>query len=353
MKTLLLLLLFVPQLLLSQSIRFMSYNILGWSAKNEDGRTTHMKRIFGNIDPDIVVMQEVDEESALNSLRTSLTNRQYTLATPYVDGNDSDCGCFFDATKFMNLPAEYLTTSLRNIAKYTLVEISTLDTFRIYAAHLKASDEQSDINQRAAEAQIMYESLFEYFDKPKNHIIAAGDFNIYSTNEPAYFILAGVRALPTLIDPWGSNWIRNSTDYLSYYTQSTRENSDGNCGGGVGGGVDDKFDYILVSQALSDRVTKRTVYGNDGKNRLNSSIDNPPNDFGQELAQALRCASDHLPIFVEFSQPNSITEQMYSKHDAEPQYFDILGNRVEILMENGLYIKVVGKKVEKILYVKK
>jgi len=351
MKTLFLLILFIPQFLLSQPIRFMTYNILGWSAKNEDGRTNHMKRIFGDINPDIVVMQEVDEEQALNNLRVALTNRQYTMATPYVDGNDSDCGCFYDATKFLNLPAEYLTTSLRNIAKYTLVELSTSDTFRIYTAHLKASDETEDIQQRAMEAQIMYQSLFEYFDKPKNHIIAAGDFNIYSTQEPAYFTLAGIRALPTLIDPVPNNWVRNSTDFLNIYTQATRENGDGNCGGGVGGGMDDRFDYILLSEKLSSRVAKYTAFGNDGKNRLNSSIDNPLNDFGQELAQALRCASDHLPVYVELSPDiSSVADASYTEQEAPITYYDLMGNIVEKLLYGGFYIKKQGSIVEKIVF---
>lgn len=352
MRILLFLFLFVPHFLAAQQIRFMTYNILGWSVKNEDGRTNQMKRIFGDINPDIVVMQEVDEEQALNNLRLALTNRQYTMATPYVDGNDSDCGCFYDGTKFIGLPAEYLQTSLRNIAKYTLVEISTSDTFRIYTAHLKASDEQEDINQRAEEAQIMYQSLFEYFNKPKNHIIAAGDFNLYSTQEPAYFTLAGIRALPTLIDPVPNTWVRNSTDFLNIYTQATRENSDGNCGGGVGGGLDDRFDYILLSEILAARAVHYTAFGNDGKDRRNSSIDNPPNDLGQELAQALRCASDHLPVYVDImTEATSVAEEKNHKSDNDIIYYDLMGNRVKELRYGSLYIKKQGDIVEKIVFV--
>ncbi len=43
-----------------------------------------------------------------------------------------------------------------------------------------------------------------------------------------------------------------------------------------------------------------TSFGNDGVARLNESIDEPPNTIvSAEMAAALKCASDHLPSYVD------------------------------------------------------
>lgn len=340
----------------AQNLKIMTYNLLAWSESNEDGRTSQMQKIFTAINPDIIVMQEVVEEAAINKLRTSLVNRSYSMME-YKDIEDTECCCFYDPSLYSPISTKFIATSLRDISVYNLVEIKTQDTFRIYTAHFKAADDEA--TQRAEEAQLMYDDLFQYMERPKTHIIAAGDFNIYSPKEQAYITLAGARALPTLYDHQGS-WERNSTNYLTHYTQATRTNSDGACGGGVGGGVDDRFDYVLVSETLKDRVLKYVNFGNDGKNRLNSAIDNPPNEiYGDEMAQALRCASDHLPVFIEFSSSttsvgdNSFNDTQIMSEDVK--YFDVLGNIIqeENINNHKLILKLRGEKLEKIIITNK
>jgi endonuclease/exonuclease/phosphatase family metal-dependent hydrolase len=333
----------------AQNLRIMTYNLLAWSESNEDGRTAQMQKIFTAINPDIIVMQEVVQESAINKLRTSLGNRSYNMME-YKDIEDTECSCFYDPSLFSPISAKFIATTLRDISVYNLLELKTQDTFRIYTAHFKASDDEA--TQRAEEAQLMYSDFFQYMNRQKTHIIAAGDFNIYSPQEQAYSILAGIRALPTLHDHQGS-WERNSTNYLIHYTQATRTNADGACGGGVGGGIDDRFDYVLVSESLKDRVLKYVNFGNDGKNRLNSSIDNPQNEmYGDEIAQALRCASDHLPVYLELSGSTTSVDENEIDCELLPekvQYFDLLGNRINpgSLSGHTIYLKVGNRKVEK------
>ena len=64
---------------------------------------------------------------------------------------------------------------------------------------------------------------------------------------------------------------------------------------------------ILISQSISDGVSisyllnSYTAYGNDG-NHFNDSINAPPNTaVGQEIADAIHYASDHLPLFASFT----------------------------------------------------
>jgi hypothetical protein len=100
----------------------------------------------------------------------------------------------------------------------------------------------------------------------------------------------------------GSNWRRNTAEFARMYTQSTRLSNISGCGGGVDGGIDDRFDYIFLSPELAPRIVSNsyTVYGNDGVQRFNKSIDDPVNTkVSADIAQALKCASDHLPVYAD------------------------------------------------------
>jgi hypothetical protein len=83
--------------------------------------------------------------------------------------------------------------------------------------------------------------------------------------------------------------------------------------------MDDRFNMILMSQEVIDSggiyyIPDSFVnYGNDG-NHYNDSINRPPNTaVGQTIANAIHYASDHIPIFAEFSfnpQTNPTTFQL-------------------------------------------
>lgn len=123
-------------------------------------------------------------------------------------------------------------------------------------------------------------------------MVVVGDCNFYSPSEPGYAALTST-ATGTLVDPLGS-WVRNDKSASNIYTQSTRTAADGGCGGRVGGGMDDRFDLILFSKNLYQRYTSGSykAFGNDGVDRLNSSIDDPANiAVSTELAEAPRIGS--------------------------------------------------------------
>ncbi|KAA0245991.1 MAG: T9SS type A sorting domain-containing protein [Ignavibacteriota bacterium] len=76
--------------------------------------------------------------------------------------------------------------------------------------------------------------------------------------------------------------------------------------GGSTGGLDDRFDFILVSQSLKSPggvdYAEGTywAYGNDGQH-FNQQIVNPPYPISEEIAFALHKVSDHLPVVAEFN----------------------------------------------------
>ncbi|MBK7964929.1 MAG: hypothetical protein IPK10_06345 [Bacteroidetes bacterium] len=82
-------------------------------------------------------------------------------------------------------------------------------------------------------------------------------------------------------------------------------------GGGSTGGMDDRFDMILYSKAISEvggwEVVPNSLipFGNDG-NHYNDSINRQPNiAVSIALANALHIASDHLPITLKLVHQSS------------------------------------------------
>ena len=98
------------------------------------------------------------------------------------------------------------------------------------------------------------------------------------------------------------HWHNNSS-YSDVHTQSPRTSS---FGGGANGGMDDRFDWLFVSQSILDQdspmqyvVGTYWAVGNDG-NHFNDAInDGNNNSVSEEIADALHDASDHLPVYMD------------------------------------------------------
>ncbi len=282
----------------ADTVRICAYNTLKYSAANEDGRIPKFARIMDSIRPDILICEEVEDASLGPRFITDVLTYAPFASSQFTDGPDSDCMLLYDQQKFSLIDTRYIATELRNIAEYTLETIPSNglrpDTLVIYGMHLKASDDAPSIAQRQREVRTLMQNITTH-----SYVVLCGDFNIYGPTEASYVDLTGTSATRRFVDPLGSAWKRNSTEWLRYYTQATRSNGDGACGGGVGGGLDDRFDYILLSEALAPRHVNGSyrAFGNDGLDRRNGTIVDPPNTaVPQEMAEDLRCASDHLPI---------------------------------------------------------
>jgi hypothetical protein len=222
-------------------------------------------------------------------------------ATQFIDGPDTDCQLFYNQLKFNYIGQRRIKTELRDIAEFTLEHIpdpgQKPDTLVIYAMHLKANVDADGIAQRGREINALRAALTQ-----APYQIACGDYNVYSAQEPAYTGMVSPSSGMVFVDPMGTDWVRNSAGRASIYTQSTRQGSVSGCGGGSAGGLDDRFDLILFSEPLAARVVPGTYtpFGNDGLARLSGSINNPPNTrVSATIADALLCASDHLPVYAD------------------------------------------------------
>lgn len=289
----------------------MTYNILNYPFTDTTSRNLHFRTIFENIQPDILVVIEMNTIEGVNGFLNNVLNKVssgYT-AGAFINGPDLDRAIYFKNNIFTFISNTPISTPLRDINEFKIKHTATGDTLRIYAVHLKANDTSADSLQRAAEV----DSLRKWTNAlpPNSNFIVLGDFNIYNSNELAYLKLKNQSLSGYFIDPLNLPGTWNNSAYASYHTQSTRTRSFGD---GATGGLDDRFDMILMSQAIinSGGITfvpgSYSVYGNDG-NHYNDSINRPPNNaVGQTVANALHYASDHLPVIASFSFDSQFVE---------------------------------------------
>jgi hypothetical protein len=285
----------------SDTVRVCSYNLLKFSQGNEGGRIPQFKRILDSIRPDIVVCSEVADASVGPRFVSEVLTYEPFAATPYYDGPDTEITVLYNQRVLRLLGTKRIPTELRDIFEATLEHLDDKgdpdDTIVVYGLHLKASSSSSDQAQRLREVSSMNARMTTIAK-----VLICGDFNVYSPGESSMQALIGPSAPRRFIDPLGTNWRRNDASFTSYYTQCTRATIISGCGGGVDGGIDDRFDFILPSSELAPRVltSTYTAFGNDGTVRFNKSINDPPNQkVSAEMAAALLCASDHLPIYVD------------------------------------------------------
>jgi len=280
----------------------MTYNVLNLTLTDTLERNPHFRTIFSNIQPDILVLQEMTSQTGVNGFLSRVLNRVSTgyAAGTFINGFDTDNAIYYKTSLFTFLSNTPIDTEVRDINEFKLRYNSTGDTIIIYSVHLKANVEDS--LQRAAEVDSLRKRTNTL--PPNSNFIVVGDYNIYSSNELAYQKLLNQSLTGYVIDPFTLTGTWNNSNYAQYHTQSTRVRQFGD---GAGGGLDDRFDMILMSQAIinSGDITytpgSYNEYGNDG-NHYNDSINQPPNSaVGQQIADALHYASDHLPVYASFS----------------------------------------------------
>jgi len=297
--TFVILLLLNQNFLLAQNreiVRIVTYNILNYS---DESRNPDFKKVLDEIEPDIVVVQEILTQYGVNVFRSGVLGDEFEAGT-FINGYDTDNAIFYKDSLFTFISNIAISTALRDINEFTLVHNFSGDTLIIYSIHLKASSGGTNEQKRLAEVNVL-RNVTDNLPAGTNFMVI-GDFNIYYANEPAYQKLINQSTSGYFLDtqPAG-NWHNNIT-YASIHTQSTCLSGCPN--GGSSGGLDDRFDMMLFSQAVSDTggityVNDSYVpFGNDGQH-FNIAINDPPfNIITQQVADALYNASDHLPVYA-------------------------------------------------------
>jgi endonuclease/exonuclease/phosphatase family metal-dependent hydrolase len=286
----------------------MTYNLLTFN--DGSSRVPHFMAILDYAQPDVLVVQEVGSQAAVDYFRDSILNvvnpGEWSSAA-FTDGSEDDNALFYRTAKVEELSHFDIETTSHQIDEWGLRPVgydSPNAELRLYAAHLSPNQGGSAQQQRLSEVTAM-RTRMETFPAGQNYVVC-GDLNLYKSDEPAfqYMLSSDNGAAGLVADPMNApgDW-HDGEEFVLLHTQATRTSSGG-------GGMDDRFDFILRAPALEDDEgldllePTYAALGQDGLHFNAAIIDPPANALvPQDIAQALYTASDHLPVLVDFQLP--------------------------------------------------
>ncbi len=306
----------IVQLSAQDTLSVMSYNLLNFPAAGAANREDTLRKIIQYNQPDVLMVCELQSSSgadlilndALNVFGTTKYQQANFQSNQSTPSNSLQGMLFYNSEKLTLYSQDVILTNLRDINEYVLYYNSpTLalhnDTVFIdfYVAHLKATNGSAEATDRWQQVK----AFKDYIDtKPADrNRIFAGDFNVYNSSEPSYTALVDSGTYK-MIDPinQSGSWSNNSS-YAAIHTQSPRTVS---FGSGASGGLDDRFDFIMISEQIDDELDSVSyisntyhALGNDG-NHFNQSILNGTNtSVPDSVLNALYYMSDHLPVSMQ------------------------------------------------------
>lgn len=304
------------------TIKTMVYNILDFPSAYPQNRAQILRDILNEYQPDIFMVCELQNEYGANLiLNTSLNSdgEKYRMAPfePSQSGDPDHQQLIFYRKDILSLESsEVIPTSVRDINHYRL-KLSTADEeidpvfFEIFVTHLKSS-------QGTANKQLRLEMVEQFTNRlqtmdANSYVLFAGDFNLYTHTEPAYQEMLNPLNNIVMADPLNrpGAW-NNKPEFQDIHSQSTRLSS-GPFGAGAGGGLDDRFDFIMISENMITDPKLRYIpetyksFGNNG-NCFDNSINSPDcsGNFSQALRDNLYNMSDHLPIVMDLETNKEI-----------------------------------------------
>ena len=296
----------------ASTARILTYNLLNY--EDENNREDDYVMILDLVEPDLIIAQEIIGQTGYAHFQSDVLDvlePNLWSSAPFTNQSaQQDIALYYknDIFTFIGTSVVYTAQSsgTRDVIEWVMLHNLSGIEFNVYGVHLKASSGSSNANQRLQETTILRNHLNNL---APNFFIVGGDFNIYSNNsssEPAFDMLTSSSDDNDgqMFDPVNriGHWHNNSS-YSDVHTQSPRTSS---FGGGANGGMDDRFDWLFVSQSILDQDSPMQyvegtywAVGNDG-NHFNDAInDGNNNSVSEEIADALHDASDHLPVYMD------------------------------------------------------
>lgn len=311
------------------TIRLMHYNLLMYgnnfggcnsSNNNVNDKNEYLKTIIDYIQPDIVTVCELDNSSYYHDLilnevfningtdyykRASVPNLSYGYTINQV---------FYNSNLFTLESNSAVETDVRDIDifrfSYNINNSPEPIELNCIAAHLKAGNSGGDEQERAEETA----ALMNYLNNTsaEGNYTFSGDFNFYTAAEQGYTnLLVHPNQNIRFYDPINSpgEW-NNNPAFADIHTQSTHTNGD--CPST--GGMDDRFDFILISDEIKDGTDKISfiedsywAVGQDGLHFNKSLYDSPANTtVPSYVLSALYGMSDHLPLILDLVILNNV-----------------------------------------------
>lgn len=316
-----------------ETLNAMFYNVFKFPNSLPQDRQLILRDILDEYQPDLFMVCElVSEQGADLILNTSLQNQvdSYARANFVADlSKPSDPlqnMVYFNTRKLTLVNQQTLPTVYRNIDHYSFelnVESNDPIYLEVFVAHLKSSTGPANRQMRFDMVEVVTQEL-QNLTQPNTHVLFAGDFNFYNSTEIGYQQILNPANAIKLIDPINApgSWQDNASfSYL--HTQSTRESSAGFGGGanaGASGGLDDRFDFIMMSENFNTSARFSYVngsyqaYGNNG-NCLNKSVNDATctGTYSLTLRNNLYNMSDHLPVVMQFQVNEPLATQTFDR----------------------------------------
>ncbi|MCB0475970.1 MAG: T9SS type A sorting domain-containing protein, partial [Flavobacteriaceae bacterium] len=333
-------------------INVMAYNLLDFPEAPPSNRAEILKVIIDNYQPDLFMVCELQSETAaeliLNTSLETPDNRYRSaqfVSNQSVPGDELQQLVFYNSEKLTLISQNEILTDVRDINHYVFNlnnDSSHSIVVDVFVAHLKSS---TGYEQERLDMVLDFTTYLASI--PKDHyVLMGGDFNLYTSTEPAYQELLDPSNWIVLKDPISrpGDWHNNST-FQDIHTQSTRLSSFTDGSGtyyGAGGGMDDRFDFILISDnllsstELSYKIGSYKSYGNNG-NCFNKRIDDSTCSgvYSQAIRDILYTMSDHLPVILQLEAPQVLADD----NEVKPVLFRILNGNV---IENEIHLQVAN-----------
>ncbi|PQJ74839.1 T9SS type A sorting domain-containing protein [Polaribacter gangjinensis] len=321
-------------------IKTLFYNTLNYTIDIvSQEKTPYLQTILETVQPDLFMICEIKNEPASDYLFENAIipfNANFKKA-PYrivqSPAKDLSQMVYYNSEKLTLLANQVITTNVRDINHYTFkintenIEINPIK-IEVFVTHLKAS---TGFNNRMDRLQSVERFVAELDKLPNNsNILFAGDFNFYTSNEEGFLKLIDTSNSIKIIDPinrlcppfpengvdyfnednFNNTYFWNNSSFADVHSQSTRSSQLN--GDGAGGGMDDRFDFIMMSENLKTNSTLYFVENSyktigNNKNCYNSSVNNfdCTGEYSKNLRDALYFFSDHLPISLELETPEN------------------------------------------------
>ncbi len=320
----------------------MCYNLLIYPEGNMVNRIDTLSDILNFYEPDLLLLQELKSEQGLLDITEELNNLfgNYSAGTyvPQISNPSNSWrlqqNLVYNEAIFELVSEEAIETPYRDINYFQLRMLEedgtpSTDLLHTYVTHLKSSQGSTNEQLRLSMVEVLMERIALL--PASSNVIVAGDFNVYYGAEPAYELLLSTNGTNTLHDPIDMpGWAGTNFPNPEIYTQSTRLSS---LSDGAGGGMDDRFDFVLLSDQLMNPNT-RYVYQTESYQALGnngtcynqdlidcSTVDNVPFN----ILQSLYHMSDHLPVVLSLEINENVSTIDLPLSD-EDQIIEVIPN---------------------------
>ncbi len=339
------------------TIRIMHYNLLmygntfgGCTTSNNSvfNKNEYLRTILNYVKPDIITVNEIYKDSYYHDLiLDEVFNingiNYYSRANPPNLSNGYTINQVYYNMQLFTLESNSaVATNIRDIDIFTFTyNISNTindPVLHCVVAHLKAGNEDEDEVERDNETM----ALMEYLDNinASGNYALLGDLNVYTAAEQAFQnLLFYSNQEIRFYDPINKIGAWHNTDfYADVHTQSTH--TSGDCPSG--GGMDDRFDFILLSDEILDGTDEMKymtnsykAIGQDGLHFNKSLLDAPENtSVPEDVLMALYNMSDHLPVVLDIIVDNDLGFGESPSQDFNISYNNPIKDNLEITFKN-------------------